>query len=64
MSAYLGDGVYVEWDQVGLVLTATDGHRVTDRIVLEPLTYAALTRYVEALRERVAETAPRKAQAR
>ena len=63
MSAYLGDGVYVEWDQVGLVLTASDGHRVTDRIVLEPRAYTALVAYVEQLRARVQATAPRKAAA-
>lgn len=40
--AYLGDGVYVEWDGFSFILTTEDGARVTNRIVLEPEVYAAL----------------------
>lgn len=47
--AYLGDAVFVDWDGFALVLTTTNGVRVTNRIVLEPEVYTALVRYVERL---------------
>ena len=48
---YLGDGCYAAFDGYALVLTTEDGLRVTNRIVLEPEVYNALTRYVEQLKE-------------
>ena len=48
--AYLGDGAYVEFDGFALVLTAEDGIRVTNRVVLEPEVWAALERFVAGLR--------------
>lgn len=48
--AYLGDGAYVDFDGYALILTAENGIRATDRIVLEPEVYAALLRYVERLK--------------
>ena len=48
---YIGDGVYVEFDGYGLVLTTEDGRSTTNRIVLEPEVYQALTAYVSRLRE-------------
>ena len=45
---YIGDGVYVERDELGgLVLTTEDGISVTNTIYLETGVYAALLRYVE-----------------
>jgi hypothetical protein len=48
---YLGDGVYLDWDDFGtLVLTTENGIRETNRIVLEPEVYAALLEYVARLK--------------
>lgn len=49
--SYIGDGVYVEHDGYGLVLTTENGIEVTNSIVLEPEVYGALLKYVERLRE-------------
>ncbi len=46
---YLGDGVYVDRDDRGLILTAEDGIQATDTIVLESEVWVALVRYVERL---------------
>ena len=43
---YLGDGAYVDFDGYALVLTAEDGMRATDTVVLEPRTWEALLNYV------------------
>lgn len=43
---YVGDGVYVEFDGLGLVLTTENGIEVTNRIVLEPEVFGALLRFV------------------
>jgi hypothetical protein len=48
--AYLGDGVYVEFDGYALVLTTEDGIRATNTIVLEPEVCDALTAYVASLK--------------
>ena len=48
---YLGDGAYVYFDGYALWLTAEDGIQVTNTICLEPEVYAALVRYVDALKE-------------
>ena len=45
---YLGDGVYVNTDGYGWVITTENGIEVTNRIVLEPAIYGALVRYIEA----------------
>ena len=45
---YLGDGVYVDIDDRGLILTTENGIAVTNTIVLESEVWAALHRYVEA----------------
>lgn len=47
--AYLGDGVYAEFDG-RLILTTEDGIGATDRIVLEPEVYLMLTTYVRSVR--------------
>lgn len=44
---YLGDGVYVDVDELGLILTTENGIDVTNRIVLEEEVYGALLRYVD-----------------
>lgn len=43
---YLGDGVYVDVNALGLVLTTEDGLKTTNTIVLEPEVFEALRRYV------------------
>lgn len=49
---YLGDGAYAEADDFGgVILTAEDGVRATDRVVLEPEVLAAFERYVARMRE-------------
>lgn len=47
---YLGDGVFVDVDGHGLVLTTENGVEETNRIVLEPEVYDALLQYVFRLR--------------
>lgn len=51
--SYLGDGVYVDWDDAtySIVLTTEDGISVTNRIILEPEVLTALQRYLMKLRE-------------
>lgn len=44
--AYLGDGVYIEYEDRDIVLTTEDGMRVTNRIVLEPEVLALLMEFV------------------
>jgi hypothetical protein len=46
MKLYLGDGVYVEEDVRGLVLTTQNGVLVSNVIVLEPAVYDNLVRFV------------------
>jgi hypothetical protein len=48
---YLGDGVYVEYDGFGLVLTTEDGISTTNRIVLENEVYSSLVGYVGRLQK-------------
>lgn len=43
---YLGDGVYAEMSEIGIVLTTEDGIAVTNTIVLEPEVYAHLKAWV------------------
>lgn len=57
MKAYLGDGVYLDYDGYALVLTTEDGIRATNTIVLEPAVYHAFTKYVTALFEKDAQNA-------
>lgn len=44
---YIGDGVYVELTEQGIVLTTENGIEETNRIVLEPEVCQGLTRYME-----------------
>ena len=49
--AYIGDGVYIEWDGYAYWLRANDhrdGH-CTDKICLEPDVIQALNRFVERM---------------
>ena len=50
MKQYLGDGAYVEFDGFALILTAENGIRATDTVVLEPDGWEALLRFVERLK--------------
>jgi hypothetical protein len=43
---YLGDGVYADVNELGLVLTTENGIETTNEIVLEPEVLAELFRYV------------------
>lgn len=43
---YIGDGIYVEIDEKGIVLTTENGIRITNIIVLEPQVFQALIEYV------------------
>jgi hypothetical protein len=47
---YLGDGAYVAFDGYSLILTAEDGIRATNTIVLEPEVYRELVRFVADLK--------------
>lgn len=50
---YLGDGVYVQNDGFGLILTTENGVRATNEIYLEPSVYQKLVNYMN---ECVADT--------
>ena len=54
LKAYLGDGVYVNFDGFALVLTTEDGLTVTNCIFLEPDVYRALLGYVDRLKTKPA----------
>lgn len=47
---FLGDGVYAFFDGFALVLTTENGIETTNRIVLEPDVWVALTAYVARLK--------------
>ena len=47
--AYLGDGVYIDFDGYMLVLTTEDGIEATNTIYLEPEVFKLLMKYVERL---------------
>ena len=49
LKAYIGDGVYVDFDGFGLVLTTENGLIATNTIYLEPYIWAKLKDYVETL---------------
>ncbi len=58
--AYLGDGVYVEYDGFHLVLTTEDGAHVTNssskRICMEPQVIQAFHDYTKALAEHIRQS--------
>lgn len=58
MKTYIGDGVYVEFDGYGLVVTTEDGIRVTNRIVLEPDVYNSLLQFHAKLVDQLAAEMP------
>jgi hypothetical protein len=53
MKEYLGDGVYVDFRQRQLVLTAENGHEVLHEIFLEDYVYKRLLEYVEDLKNQI-----------
>jgi hypothetical protein len=48
---YLTDGAYAEFDGQDLILTAENGIRVTDRVVLEPMAWELLVRFMERVKK-------------
>ncbi len=54
--AYLGDGVYAEYDGFHLVLTIEDGVHVTNRICMEPQVIQAFHDYAKALAEHIRQS--------
>lgn len=46
---YIGDGVYAEYDNYSVILTAENGIRVTNRIVLEAEVLDNLNRYLQEM---------------
>ena len=52
---YLGDGVYIEFDGYGFVITTEDGYSTTNRIVLEPYVYEQMLEYVNKLKSTLSE---------
>jgi len=48
---YLGDAVYANHDEFGLVLTTEDGYKATNRIVLEHSILWALEAYINKMKE-------------
>ena len=51
--AYLGNGVYVDFDGYHIVLTTNNGIRATNTIYLEPEVYKALTDYVKRVKDEI-----------
>ena len=48
---HIGDGVYVEDDGYGIVITTENGISVQNRIVMEPEVIEAFERYVARFRK-------------
>lgn len=48
--AYLGDGVYVDVCQLGILLTTENGITATNTIILEPKIFRALLAWEQRLR--------------
>lgn len=46
---YIGDGVYVDYDDFGVILTTENGIEVTNRIVLEAEVLHNLSEYLKIL---------------
>jgi hypothetical protein len=56
--AYLGDGVYADFDGYAVVLTTENGIDTTNRIVLEPEILRSLTDFWSAIRTRLTGVQP------
>jgi len=48
---YIGDGVYMAYDEFGFILTTEDGEKATNTIYLEPAVLAQLIRFVNEWKE-------------
>lgn len=48
---YIGDGVYVDYDGYGFILTTENGIEQTNIIILEPEVYESLVRYVDRIKQ-------------
>lgn len=48
---YLGDSVYLDFDGYSLLLTTENGEGPSNTIILNPLVYKALVKYVDELNE-------------
>lgn len=55
---YLGDGVYANRSERGIVLTTENGITATNTIVLEPEIVEEFERYIARLRERADDDLP------
>lgn len=53
--AYIGDGIYADFDGYAIVLTTENGVSVTNTIVVEPREWRALEAYVARLKEQAVE---------
>jgi len=51
IKTYLGDGVYVEFDGNGLILTTENGVEIHNTIYLESETFRALLAFYERLKD-------------
>lgn len=51
MKTYLGDGVYVEFEDEMIKLTTEDGIEITNTIYLESDVYSNLIKWVEGLKQ-------------
>ena len=57
MKTYVGDGVYLEYDNDGdFILTTENGLEITNRIVLEPEVWRSLAKEAERMKRQAHET--------
>lgn len=57
--SYIGDGVYIEYDQGDIILTTENGIAITNRIILENDVLNNLIEYVARSRVLVTFTEPK-----
>ena len=51
---YLGDGVFVEFDESGMILTTSDGIEITNKIYIKPFVFDFLLQRIETYNNRKA----------
>lgn len=55
MKQYLGDGVYIDKDEVGFLLTTENGYETTNQIYLDNEVFEMLLIYLNTMNDRESE---------